>query len=779
MIHSARIPSYFLAIFTVLVVFIATLLLEPILLPIPLALFFAGVAITSWYGGLGPALLAIFLSAILIGVFFLNTTSGATVQPVEVAQLIVYILVAFLVSTLRVAASIETQKHLERSEIRLNSILQAVDDSVTVQNTDGNFVYANEAAAHFFGMDSIDQLLATPAADLETYFDVYDIDGNLVPTDALPGRQVLSGIHDKAEDVLRFRLRKTEEERWYLLRAHSITDTEWDGLYVVNVARDITKLKQVGAEVDQERQHLKRLLAHVPGVVWEALGAPDSSEQQINFVNDYVETMLGYQVSEWLSTPNFWLKLVHPSDRKCAAAEARAIYQSKEKQGISEFRWVKKGGRAIWVEAQSTVVVDERGNSIGMRGIALDISERKRGEDRQRFLAEAGEILASSLDYQETLSNVARMTVSHIADWCAIDMLVKNQLERVSVAHVDPSKVVLAQELYDRYPPDLTTDFGVAWVLRTGQPEIAYAIEEGMLKQAAQDTEHYQIIKELGLTSAIIIPLKSRNQILGVLTLLSAESGRIFDDEDFKLAKELARRASLAVDNARLYQQAKQGGIEEERQRIAHELHDAISQTLFSASMITDMLPRLWNQDPNMVYERLPQLHKLIQGAVAEMRTLLLELRPGDLQKTDFSMLLEHLAKATAGQTTMNLQTKFDYTPPLPADVQLNLYRIAQEALNNILKHSRASQAQIILHNLSGELVLEIRDNGRGFDPNVVSSSRFGLAIMRERARDIGAAFQLVSRQGNGTQLTITWSMRSGESDERNSSDSRHDRRRS
>lgn len=129
-------------------------------------------------------------------------------------------------------------------------------------------------------------------------------------------------------------------------------------------------------QIERERARLRTLVSRVPGVVWEAYGKPDLQSQRIDFVSDHVEEMLGYSTEEWLSTPNFWLQIVHPEDRERAATEAAAIFNSR-KGGVSEFRWIAKDGRVLWVEARSTVILDEAGNPIGQRGVTYDITERR------------------------------------------------------------------------------------------------------------------------------------------------------------------------------------------------------------------------------------------------------------------------------------------------------------------------------------------------------------------------------------------------------------------
>jgi PAS domain S-box-containing protein len=191
-------------------------------------------------------------------------------------------------------------------------------------------------------------------------------------------------------------------------------------------------------------------------------------------------------------------------------------------------------------------------------GVALDERMRQRLE----FLDSAGEILAGSLEFKTTLSNVARLAVPRIADWCAIDLCGGDycddtaSVQRLIVTHVDPSKIDLAFELERRYPPDPNSPSGVHNVLRTGVAEFMREIPEELLTAAAIDEEHLSLIRRLGLVSAMVVPLTARGRTLGALTLVSAESGQLFDEYDLSLAEELARRAGMAIDNAILYRQA-------------------------------------------------------------------------------------------------------------------------------------------------------------------------------------------------------------------------------
>lgn len=330
------------------------------------------------------------------------------------------------------------------------------------------------------------------------------------------------------------------------------------------IERDITDRKRadqereaLAAQIESERLRQNNLVANVPGVVWEAWGQPDEGEQQIDFVSEHVEKMLGYSVDQWLSTPNFWLTIVHPEDKERAAQEAAAIFATR-KGGISRFRWLASDGRVVWVESQSVVVCDDHETPIGMRGVTMDITERKRAEDSQRFLAEASGLLATSLDYETTLASVAKLAVPMLADWCTVYIMEESTggLRQLAIAHSDPAKVRAAQALSRRFPPDPDSPIGVPNVMRTGRPEFYPHIDRQRLELAANSPELAEILRKEGLRSGMIVPLVARNRTLGTITLLTAESGRVYDRIDLALAEDLAHRIALAVDNARLYREA-------------------------------------------------------------------------------------------------------------------------------------------------------------------------------------------------------------------------------
>ncbi|MDQ3436372.1 MAG: PAS domain S-box protein [Actinomycetota bacterium] len=229
----------------------------------------------------------------------------------------------------------------------------------------------------------------------------------------------------------------------------------------------------------------------------------------------------------------------------------------REGRYVEEGLRVRKDGSRFWASAVITTLRDRRGNLKGFSVVVRDATERKHADDVLRFLAESGATLASSLDYRTTLANVARLAVPTLADWCAVDVLEEDgSVERLAVEHHDPEKVALAYELQERYPSDPDTTRGVRKVLETGEPDMMAEIPEEVLDEAALDSEHRTIMRELGLRSYMVVPMVARGRRHGAITLVSAESGRRYEETDLRLAEELARRAAMAVDNAKLYEEA-------------------------------------------------------------------------------------------------------------------------------------------------------------------------------------------------------------------------------
>jgi serine phosphatase RsbU (regulator of sigma subunit)/PAS domain-containing protein len=215
---------------------------------------------------------------------------------------------------------------------------------------------------------------------------------------------------------------------------------------------------------------------------------------------------------------------------------------------------VRATGEERWLVNKATPLPDDDGAGRMVVNVIEDVTEVKRAEFAQRLLAEAGELLSSSLDYEQTLQQVARLAVPRLADWCGVTMPDEDGVLRsVAVAHVDPGKVAWARRLGERYPSDMSDEGGAAEVIRSGESQMFGPIPDEMIVEAAVDEEHLELLRGLQMRSVLIVPLSTGQETVGVLSLVAAESARVFDEDDRALAQELGRRAAIAVENARLY----------------------------------------------------------------------------------------------------------------------------------------------------------------------------------------------------------------------------------
>ena len=258
------------------------------------------------------------------------------------------------------------------------------------------------------------------------------------------------------------------------------------------------------------------------------------------------------------------------------------------------------------------------------------------------------------------------------------------------------------------------------------------------------------------LRSWLGVPLMVKGKMLGMLTMDHSEPG-FFAAEHADLVMAFANQVAVAIENARLYEHAEESAVAAERNRLARDLHDAVTQTLFSASLIAEVLPRLWERNQEEGRRRLGELRELTRGALAEMRTLLLELRPSALQEARLGDLLRQLAESITGRARMPVALEMEGECDLEPEVKVALYRIAQEALNNVAKHAGATRATVRLHCEPEQVNLGIQDDGSGFDPGRIAPNSLGLGIMRERAEAIGAALAIESEPGAGVRIQVVW----------------------
>ncbi len=338
-------------------------------------------------------------------------------------------------------------------------------------------------------------------------------------------------------------------------------------------------------------------------------------------------------------------------------------------------------------------------------------SIEQRLEEQNRELAtlfSVQQAITSHLDRQEVLQMIAdgAQQLTH-SNGTAVYLLEGDALRLAVLSSHDPASAN-QPDLYVGYTIPLKQSLGQI-ALETGKPIL--------IKDIQNDPRlNPDLRRRISIHSYLGVPLLVGSQPIGLLVAVDKMDGPLTPNDE-RILTLLASSAVIGLENARLYEEAEKNAALAERGRLARELHDAVTQTLFSASLIAEVLPQIWENDPEEGRRRLEDLRHSTRGALAEMRTLLLELRPTALLQADISELFKYLVNAFIGRTRVPANLVMEGACPLPGEVKIGLYRIAQEALNNVAKHAEASQVVLSFVCLSDEVTLEIRDDGAGFEP--------------------------------------------------------------
>jgi PAS domain S-box-containing protein len=357
------------------------------------------------------------------------------------------------------------------------------------------------------------------------------------------------------------------------VNAGPVCDPSGRVIAAVAAFHDITDRKRAELALAEGATRFRYLADAIPQIVWMTMGA-----EPVIYLNHRWFEYTGLSEAETYR-PDGYAEAVHPDD----LARVRAAYTAVEQSGEpfeAEYRLRDREGRFHWFLGRAVPVRNDAGRLVCWFGTATDIDDRKRAEQAATFLADASTTLAALVDEKSALERIARLAVPHFADWCVVDMAGPDgRPRRLAVAHVDPEKVALAHQVHQEYPPDAHEATGVPRILRTGEAELVAEITDEMLVAGARDVRHLGILRELGLRSYMGVPLRGRAGTLGVISFIAAESGRHYGPDDLRLARDLAGRAAIAVENSRLYQELKDADHRKDEflATLAHELRNPLA----------------------------------------------------------------------------------------------------------------------------------------------------------------------------------------------------------
>ena len=776
-----------------------SLLFRPIITPVPFIMFFAAIAIIAAYSGLVLSIISALLSVVLSNYFLLSGGGAFSLERGDLVRGAVFVFVAGLISVIsdaRRRTAVAAYAEAERFAVTLASI----GDAVIATDAAGRVTFLNPVAEALTGWPRRE----AKGRAIDEVFRIINA-GTRAPAES-PVQHVLreGTIAGLANNTLL--LARGGAEHPIDDSSAPIRDRKGRLIGVILVFRNIESRLATEAELRTAHDQLAVILGNITdGVVAEL------PTGELAYANEAAAAITGYSSPEALLASS-------QAERRARFAlqgEAGEALDPNELPGRRALRGTDQAhqivrhrdpgsGRERWVRVHARPVRNAQGQVMMSIIIMNDITEERQADQeraaslareqgaraeaeaaksRATFLAEAGRILSSSLDYSTTLSAVTRLAVPRLADWCGVHVQNERQeIQLLAASHIDPDKVPLAFELYGRYPPSLAAETGVGAALRTGQAQLIPQVSEALLAATAQNDEHLALMHSMEFVSAMVAPLRARGQTLGTLSFVSSQAGHEYTPENLAFAEELAQRAAKAIDNARLYQQAEQA-LQLRNQFLsiaAHELKTPLTSLLGQVQLLQRRAAR-----EGLLAPRDMRTLDIINGQVSRLNAMIMtlldtsRLENGQLRieraRFDFAALVARAVEETRAAHDERVITL--EAPAAPVFVNgdaLRLEQVVQNLLQNALKYSEAPEpVAVVLTGGAQQARLAVRDQGIGIPagalPNLfqrfyraentatqsISGLGVGLYVVKEIVELHHGNLFVSSTPGRGTTVTL------------------------
>jgi PAS domain S-box-containing protein len=627
------------------------------------------------------------------------------------------------------------EKSLKESEERYRRLVELSPDAIIVHRG-GEVLFVNTAGAEFFGVASPEELI---------------------------GKPVMNFIHPDYREIVGARIVRTQEkgERTDLIQEKFL---RFDGRAVdvevvttpityrgqvatLVVARDITGRKRSEEALVQSEERYRAVVEQAAeGIFLFEVATGDILESNAAF-----QELLGYATEELLSMKIYDL-IAH--DRESIDRNIQRILDEGSRF-VGERRYRCKDGSLVDVEVTASLI--SYGGKWVICTVVRDVSERVEAfrllEERVTALARISASLAVGQTMEATLDALAaRVVQSTAAVACSVVLIdTETDLPRPAGSHGLPKGYTAA--LQAAYRNGLRP--APMEVFRTRKPMLVRNIRQLTLDNHPLASPIHRFLREVPWDTIYFMPLVYRGQALGALNLYYLPGHEPGEDESVFLGA-VADQTAVAVENAHLFATAQDTAALEERQRLARELHDSVSQALYGIALGSRTARTLLAREahPDRVAEWLEYVLSLAEAGLTEMRALIFELRPESLATEGLIAALQKQAALVQARHELAVHlTLSDDEPDAPLEVKEAVYRVAQEALNNTVKHAQAERVELRLEQDAGELLLEVRDDGEGFDAAGTFPGHLGLKSMRERIARLGGTLRIESAPGEGTRI--------------------------
>ncbi|MGE5228321.1 MAG: PAS domain S-box protein [Deltaproteobacteria bacterium] len=592
------------------------------------------------------------------------------------------------------------QNALRESEERYRIMIETAGEGITFMRPDGTYFFVNQRMADMLGY-SVEDIVGRSAADFT--FD----DGQAATLDMLA--QLPNG---QVSGESRFR-RRDGSELWSNYSATPVFDAADRHVANFGMYTDITERRHAEDALRESEERFRTLADNAPLLIWVM-----DADGGLRFINRAYREFFG--VTEEQVRGRGWHILLHPDDQeRYVDGVLTATRERRPFRGEARVR--NASGEWRWIDSHGMPRFSDSGTFLGMVGSSPDITDRKRAEEALR-------------DSQRRLQIATAAADLGIYDWDLRTGMGEWDARVRAIFGVGPEEPLTLETFLARLHPDDRA---------RAQAEVEAALDP------SGDGHYHSTYRVLGAKDESVRWVQSTGWAVvdqgSVVRLVGSAQ-----DITARVQAEQALRTGEALQAAAA-----------ERTRLARDLHDSVTQALFAASLKAEAL----SSSPGMVspagMSTAEEVSRLSRGALAQMRTMLLELRGDPIEDVPIEELLRNVVDAAQSRTSTEITLKVRGGAQLPNETHVAVYRIAQEALNNVARHAKATSARVELDADVGRVRLTVEDDGRGFDPTMVGPTNLGLKSMRERAREADARFSLVTEPDRGTLVVVEWGQES------------------